>query len=169
MVVLAASVAALGYNLWGWLPIWGEEELHFEAETPRQEQGDDDLQNIPEVLAAMDITEPLYPKWLPEDLARTEVQIIEEPLFLYENFSSAERHLSITISQISGSETTVYQKEGNPPLEYITGGNVVHYIVDNTNEMSAIWYTHSYTTLIVGNVTIEEMKSIIDSVYEVKE
>ena len=111
----------------------------------------------------------MYPKWLPEDLARTEVQIIEEPLFLYENFSSAERHLSITISQISGSETTVYQKEGNPPLEYITGGNVVHYIVDNTNEMSAIWYTHSYTTLIVGNVTIEEMKSIIDSVYEVKE
>ena len=169
VVVLAATAAAMGYNLWGWLPIWGEEELHFVAETPRQEAGDDDLQNIPGVLAAMGISDPLYPNWLPEDLARTEVQIIEEPLFLYENFSSAERHLSITISQISGSETAVYQKEGNPPLEYITGGNVVHYIVDNTNEMSAIWYTHSYTTLIVGNVTIEEMKRIIDSVYEVKE
>ena len=172
VAVLAAvtvTTAALGYDLWGWLPIWGEEELHFESETPRQEPTEVVLQNIPMVLASFGINEPLYPNWLPEDLARTEVQIIEDPLFLHEEFKGDDRHLTITISRTSGSETAVYQKEEDPPLEYIAGNNVVHYIIDNTNETTAVWYTKSYTTLIVGNIPLEEMKRVINSVYEVNE
>ncbi len=170
VVILAAitvTAAAMGYNLWGWLPIWGEEELHFESETPRQEPYEVVLQNIPMVLDSLGIREPLYPTWLPEDLARAEVQIVEEPLFLFEKFIGNDRRLSITISPTSGSETTIYQKTNNAPIEYFSN-DVVHYVFDNTNEVVSVWYTGDYTVLIAGGVSLDEMKKVIDSVYEVK-
>ena len=167
LAAITVTAAAMGYNLWGWLPIWGEEELHFVAETPRQEPGDDDLQNIPMVLASLGISEPLYPTWLPDDFARAEVQIIEDPLFLYEDFRGNNRRLTITISRTLGSENAVYQKEENPPIEYVVD-DIVHYIFSNTNNELAVWYTPDYSTVITGNVSDDEMIKIIKSVYGVK-
>ena len=163
MTAISVTAAAMGYNLWGWLPIWSSEDVRFVSETPTAEPDEDDLQNIPMVLASLGITEPLYPTWLPEDLKRAEVQIIEEPFFLYENFSE----LSITISPITDFGTIVYQKENESPDEY-TVGNVAHYLIENTNELSAVWHTEDYYVLIVGNITHSEIERIIDSVYEVK-
>lgn len=168
VVVLAASVAALGYNLWGWLPIWGEEELHFEAETPRQEHDDVVMQNIPMALDSLGINEPLYPTWLPDDLARAEVQIIEEPLFFHEEYKSNNRHLTITISPFNGAESAIYQKEEmSLQNEYICG-NTIHYLFEDVGQISAVWHTENYTAVIVGNISLEEMKRIIDSIYGVK-
>lgn len=170
VVILAAvtfAAAAMGYNLWGWLPVWSDEDIRFVAETPSETPNELDLQNVPMVLASLGITDPLYPTWLPEDLARTDVQIFEKPLFLHETFQNDGRELSITISATTGSEYSVYQKTDDPPLEYLAGG-VIHYVFENINEIIAVWYTENYTTLIVGNISEAEMKQIIDSVYEVK-
>ena len=86
MTAISVTAAAMGYNLWGWLPIWGDEDVRFVAETPTAEPREDDTHGIPSVLASLGITEPLYPTWLPEDLKRVEVKIFEEPLFLMENY-----------------------------------------------------------------------------------
>ncbi len=167
MLAASATAAAMGFNLWGWLPIWGNEDVRFVSETPAQEPGEDDAQNIPMVLASLGITEPLYPTWLPEDLKRVSVKIVEDPLFLLENYQGNDRELSITISPTYGSETAIYQKEEVAPLEHIAG-NSVHYIFDNTNEITAAWYTENYTTVIISNLSLDEIKRVIDSVYEVK-
>ncbi len=165
---VTATAAAMGYNLWGWLPIWGNEDLRFVAETPTREPHQDDLKDIPMVLASLGITEPLYPTWLPEDLKRTETKTFEEPLFLLENYQGNDRELTITISPASGLENTIYQKTDNPPFEYHVGSKV-HYIFENTDEIITIWFSEEYSVLISGNISIDEMKKVIDSVYEVKE
>lgn len=167
MAAITATAAAMGYNLWGWLPVWGKEDVRFVSETPAQEPDEDDLQDIPMVLASLGITEPLYPTWLPEDLKPIEFQAIEEPLFLYENYKSNSRELSITISPISEFGTIVYQREDEPPIEYSVNG-ITHYLIENTDELSAVWHTESYNVLIVGKITPAEMKKIIDSIYEVR-
>lgn len=166
MTAISVTAAAMGYNLWGWLPIWGNEDLRFVAETPERELREDDAQDIPTVLATLGITEPLYPTWLPEDLKCDKVRTIEEPLFLLENYQGNGRELSITISSIDDFGAKVYQKEDEPPIEY-TVNSVIHYLIENTDELSAVWHTENYNVLIVGNVTENEMKRIIDSVYEV--
>ena len=167
LAAISVTAAAMGYNLWGWLPIWSSEDVRFVSETPMAEPQQDDLKDIPMVLASLGITEPLYPTWLPEDLKRTETKTFEEPLFLYENFIGNNRELSITISPITDFGTAIYQKEENPPEEYIAN-NITHYLIANTNELSAAWHTENYNVLIVGNITPDEMKRIIDSIYEVK-
>ena len=160
LAAVTATAAAMGYNLWGWLPVWSDEDVRFVAEDTEKPYGE----FIPDVLKRLGINEPLYPTWLPEDLKRTDVQIIEEPLFLHEAYKGNKHELTITISPTTGSENTIYQKTENQPMEHMAGG-VVHYIIQNTNNIQAIWYTAKYTTVIAGNIQIEEMERIIDSVY----
>lgn len=167
--IIAATVtaSAMGYNLWGWLPKWDSELLSFESESPQIETNSISLHGIPSVLTSLGIDEPLYPTWLPDDMARTEYVFEEDPFILHEAYSGNDRFLSITISPSSGSETAKYQKLQNPPTEY-ENSNVVHYIFDNSNNLQAVWNTGAYSTVIAGNITLDEMKRIIDSVYEVR-
>ncbi len=166
MAAISVAAAAMGYNLWGWLPIWSSEDVRFVSETPAREPHQDDLKDIPMVLASLGITEPLYPTWLPEDLVRVKTKYTEDPLFLFENYKGNDRELSITISPITDFGTMVYQKEDEPAEEYSVNG-VTHYLIINTNELYAVWHTENYYILISGNMTRSEIKRIIDSIYEV--
>ena len=167
MAFITVAASAMGYNLWGWIPKWTDEDVRFVAETPVREPDEDDLQGIPMVLASLGITEPLYPSWIPEDMVWVEAKIMEKPLFLLEKYTGNERELTITILPVAGSEKAVYQKEEVDPEIYLAGTGT-HYIFVNSNEITAVWYTENYTTTIIGDVSIKEMKRIIDSVYEVK-
>ena len=163
MAIIAITASAMGFNLWGWVPKWNSELLSFEAEEPEQPKA----KHISDVLSELGIDEPLYPTWLPEDMEQTQSVLNFEPLFLLEAFQGSDRFLSITISPSDDAETMLYQKEANPPLEYIAG-NAVHYIFDNTTEITAVWYVGNYSVVIVSNISIDEIKEVIDSVYEVK-
>lgn len=155
--------AAFGYNLWGWIPVWDADELHFVSETQEPVLAS----TISTALKQLGIDEPLCPTWLPEGFVLTESQINTKPLFLHEAYFNQNRYITITISSIDGMGTVAYQKEDIVPAEY-SAGNIVHYIFDNVGSVQAVWYTENYSIVIAGNVTEEEIKEIIDSVYEVK-
>jgi hypothetical protein len=163
MVVFTIAASAMGFNLWGWVPVWGDEVLSFEPETTENTY----VESIPDVLKRLGITEPLYPTWLPEDMERENLLVSEKPLLLTEEFQGTDRWLILSISPTTGSDTATYQKEEKSPMEYLAG-NTVHYVFDNTNNVQVVWHTENYTTVIDGNVSLDEMKRIIDSVYEEK-
>lgn len=152
--------AAFGYNLWGWIPVWDADELHFVSETQEPVLAS----TISTALKQLGIDEPLCPTWLPDGFVLTEAKIEIEPLFLSEYYVDDEGSLSITISADDAFGTAYYQKVDSPPVEYIVG-ETMHYIIDNTNNVAAIWFTADYSVLIVGTIGIEEMRMIIDSIY----
>ena len=162
LIGAAVTASALGFELWGWAPKWNREDLRFVTEEP----GAEDVQDIPTALAALGIDEPLYPHWLPEDMVCENVEIQIDPVLLYEAYQGNGRALSITIIPSSFSDTAVYQRSEPDPEEYIAG-NTIHYIFSDINHISATWYTKNYSVLIVGNITEDEMRKVIDSVYEV--
>ncbi len=163
IVAAAVTASALGYDLFGWIPKWNKEDVRFVSEATEQPY----QESIPSILNELGITGLLYPNWIPEDLVLTASTYDKDRFLFFEAYRRDDRFLSITISPTKTSDTAVYQKVESPHEEYLTS-NVTHYIFDNTNEISVVWYTENYTTLIVGNITLEEMKRIIDSVYEVK-
>lgn len=163
LIGAAVTASALGFELWGWAPKWNREDLRFVTEDP----GAEDKKDIPTALAALGIDEPIYPSWLPEDLVRENVEIQFEPLLLSEAYQGNNRYLAITIIPSSISDTAVYQRSDAAPEEYITG-NTIHYIYSDVNHLTATWYINDYTASIVGDVSIAEMKLIIDSIYEVR-
>ena len=162
LIGAAVTASALGFELWGWAPKWTQEDLRFVTEEP----GAEDVQDIPIALAALGIDEPLYPHWLPEDMVRVTAKIQLDPVFLFESYCGKDRDLLITIVPSAISDTAVYQRSESDPEEYIVG-NTIHYIFSDINHISATWYTENYSVLIVGNITDNEMRKVIDSVYEV--
>ena len=160
LVGVTYAAGALGYDLWGWIPVWDADEVHFVPRTQEPEI----VSTISTALDQLGIDELLYPTWLPAGFMLTESRIDTEQSIYHEAYSNNDRHLTITIMPISNFSATVYQKGENPPKEYVVG-NKVHYFVDNENTIMAIWNTKDYSTLISGNITEEEMKKIVSSVY----
>ena len=162
LIGAAVTASALGFELWGWAPKWTQEDLRFVTEEP----GAEDVHGIPTALAALGIDEPLYPHWLPEDMVWVTAEIQLDPVFLFESYCGKDRDLLITIVPSAISDTVVYQRSESDPEEYIAG-NTIHYIFSDINHISATWYTKDYSVLIVGNITEDEMRKVIDSIYEV--
>ncbi len=168
-IILAAAVtaSAFGYNLFGWVPKWNNDVLSFgEDESPEP----NDLhvtRKIPAALEQLGIDEPLYPTWLPEGFRIEYSEIEMDPVFLHEGYSDGERYLSIAIEPQSQVGVTSYQKDLNQPIEYTVQG-VTHFVVSDVSSYTATWQTEKYLVQITGNVTLEEIEQIINSVYGVK-
>lgn len=163
LIAAAVTTGAMGFDLWGWAPKWSREDLRFVTEEP----GTAFVKDIPTALAALGVDEPLYPSWLPEDMVRINADIQFGPVFLHEAYQGEDRVLFITIVPSSLSDTAVYQRNESNTEEYIAG-KTIHYIYADMNHLTATWYTNGYTASIVGDISVEEMKRIIESIYEVQ-
>ncbi len=164
VVLLAGATFAagsFGYDLWAWVPRWNAAAERYEP-AAQEVSGDSP---IPAALAELGITEPVYPGKLPKGFVITESRISEDPLVLMEQYARGDKLFSITITPIKGFETVVYQRGGEAAQEYKTD-KAVHYVFETENTVTAVWYTKHYATSISGNITREEIKGIIDSIYE---
>ncbi len=165
-IILAAAVtaSAFGYNLFGWVPKWNNDVLSFgEDESPEP----NDLhvtRKIPAALEQLGIDEPLYPTWLPEGFRIEYSEIEMDPVFLHEGYSDGERYLSITIEPSTMTDILVYQKDDNPLVEY-KRNDTTHYIFSDIDQITATWQTANYSVCIVGNVSLDTIEKIVDSVY----
>lgn len=156
-----AALAADSLGLTAWVPRWNAAAGRYEPTAAE----DAPERPIPAALAELGITEPVYPAKLPEGFVITESRISRDPLVLMEQYAKGNQRLSITVTPIKGFETAVYQRGGEATQEYKTD-KAVHYVFETENTVTAVWYTKHYATSISGNITREEIKAIIDSIYE---
>jgi hypothetical protein len=164
MLAITVTASAFGLNLWGWVPKWTDEVLSFSKEDPEEPV----IKNIPMVLQALEITEPLYPTWLPEGFVLAETFIETDPFVLHDAYVRNDDYLAITISSTSAYTANYnYQKDDAPFIEYISNG-IIHYVFSDLNFAEVTWNTNNYTVHITGNISEDDMKNIIDSVYKEK-
>lgn len=164
VIILAAAVtaSAFGYNLFGWVPKWNDDVLGFGEDEPSPNALHDSSQ-IVAALEELGIDEPLYPMWLPDGFKRDFFVIEKDPVFLHEGYAKDDRYLSITIEPSDSAKTYVYEKEDTAPLEY-TSNDITYYIIFDNGQYTAVWTTEHYTAYIMGNITLDDMKQILDSI-----
>ena len=165
IIAITVTASAIGIDLWGWVPKWNSEALSFGGE---ENTGNEFYDSSPIVLMLTQsgITEPLFPHWIPEGF-RIEASIIQtDPLFLHEGYSNGDRYLSITIEPTSIADTFIFQKDGQQPLEYVVNQQS-HYITSDVACYTATWQAKTVMVQITGDISLEEMKQVINSIYEV--
>ena len=164
ILAAAATASAMGINLFGWVPVWNGEAFSFGGE--KAEPNDlCDSSPIAVALAQLGIHEPVYPHWLPEGFILKTSVIETDPIFLHELYFKKDQSLSITIEPASHNNTSKYQKDDTSPYEYHIN-DTVYYILSDNDQYSATWESDDLNVLIVGNTSLEELKQIIDSIYE---
>lgn len=162
MVIITVSAAAAGFNIWGWVPVWNDSTFKFVPEDSVTSL------DIPAALKQLGIEEPMFPTWLPEGFILEEQQIIlDENAFLHAVYVCKDRMIMITISygdDVSGA--FVVEKNSGDPVEYTKKGHA-HFIVSNYEKVVAVWQVEEYSIRIFGDLTVDEIEKMIDSVYEV--
>lgn len=173
---------ALGYQ--GFLDMigqWSDEQFHFgslsfESETDKDKfnkpitpEEDIDYASVEDALSAYGVTALVMPRYIPNEFQIKTVRVDDDSTNGYIGFlalySAEERALTLSISWTSTPRDGTYEKDSNPVEVYEKGG-VTHYFFENNGHSVVAWYNGSFECYIQGDVSMNELKMMIDSIYE---
>ena len=161
------SAQAFDFDIWGKIANWTKEIFQFSDVQPTEPEKENnaELKSLQDALTQNGITEKIIPTWLPEGYKFSDINIEKSPReksisAIFEN--NGER-LIISIRQAIGGQADKIEKNDNL-LEVYTVDGVEYYIFSNTETMQVAWSIGEFECLIIGKITLEEMKAMIDSI-----
>lgn len=176
LALLAALVpAALGYaNLAEMVARWtdrsfsfspgsgGEADLALLSKEPKERYS-----SLQEALEDYGITAPVLPSWMPERSVLSGISVQVAPL---------SKSIRIHAAYFNGAAIQIvrhfdpggaytYGKDGEP-VEVYTVEKIDHYIFENGGQVQAVWRSGSLECAIFGEMSREDLKRMIRSIYE---
>ena len=150
----------------------GKESISEEAATSTESDIAGNYDSIEAALSACEITQPVFPKWLPDRFHLEEIyvrQLGTDFRAVSADYSCAGTSRICTVDimkfdDIADAYSCVFEKDETPVIEYESGG-VNHYLIHNPAGDAAIWNTEDLVCSITGDLTTEEFKKSIDSIY----
>ena len=166
-ILVAGSITAkaFGFNIWKAVVQWTQETFHF------GNWGNSDADNslpyasLQEALEKGNVPAWLAPTSMPEGFNLTEIKVEQSPLkkVYRAKYTSGEKILVIAVRDyLDGDPVYVEQREGL--VEEYEALGVTYYLFSNQDQNRAVWLYESYECDISGEVTIEELKKMIDSI-----
>ena len=170
IVLLCGTAYAFGWNIFQALADWTAETFQFltGAEPEMADYGVFD-RLYKNVSTETDI--PVVPRWAPEGTKEVEqprTSIRSDKTRIVGEYLVEDREFTVRITiynEIPEIYDTIYQKNDGSAYPYEAGG-ITHYIVENVDNVSAMWTNNVVEGYIQGNISIAELKQMIDSIYE---
>lgn len=179
-LIVAAAMAALlcgmvaaqasGVDVFGTLGRWTNDTFRFIS---RYTAGEPDDGMSPEYRDIVRSTlagwgaEDLFPTWSPEGFEASEPQILStvKSDILNISFNGNGKFYSIEITHFhdSASLAGAFEKDSGAVEEYISNGRLF-YIFSNIDMLSGTWLDEEFMVVVSGDLTSDEMKSILDSI-----
>ena len=172
VIIMLGSVTAkaFGWDIWEAVVAWTQETFHISIGDPRGKDnpGNDDIlphTSLKDALDSRNIEADLAPTWIPANYTLTDISIEETPfqriyIALYQD---GTRYLKITVRDyLLSNPEYVEQSEGL--VETYEASGVTYYLFSNYEKAKAVWIKDSYECYISGNLSIEELKIMVDSI-----
>ena len=175
VLILAAGTSitaeALQIDIWGKFANWTKEIFHF-TDLPQgtttanpEKEYNAELKSLQDALSDHGIKENLVPTWMPEGYKTKEQKIMNSPRVrnisaVYEKNGS---ELIIKIRQTIGVPADQVEKNDDLLEVYVVDG-VEYYIFSNNANLQAAWSIGEFECIIGGNITLEEIKEMINSI-----
>lgn len=175
VIVLLVGLSATAVNAFGWQDIWNA-VAKWAKETFSFVSGDTDLTEPEESFAqsytslqdALEETNQdshFVPTWIPEGYMLKEIIVKENPMqsIYVAHYKNGEKDLTITVrSYLQGNPEKVEVNEELVEMYEASGSE--YYIFSNNRQLRAMWIEGSYECYISGELTVEEIKTMIDSI-----
>lgn len=171
-IVLFGSVTAkaFGVDIWAAVAQWSQETFHFGIEHPTEihdpEAKDErEFSSLQDALIQHDILTPLAPTWFPNGYELDEIRIDETPITntFFAVYQSDENLIKIQIKSYLNIDPQQVERSDALVATYDHEG-ITYYIFDNNGCLQAAWINGNCDCYISGDVTMEEMKAMIDSI-----
>lgn len=173
-VIFAGSItaSAFGYNLWEVFVQWTEETFHFRGSSDQEpsapaKDNQDEYHSLQDALDANNIYVPLAPKWIPEGYELSDIKVSISPvqevflaIYLKDDLMlkvQIKRYLIEDPEQIEQSGTVIEEHESD---------GIIYYFFEDDSMLQVVWTNENFECYISGGLTIDEMKTIVDSIKE---
>ena len=165
------TAEAFHVDIWGKFAIWTKEIFQF-TDTPQgttapnpEKEYNAELKSLQDALSQEGVTEKIVPTWMPEGYISYNLQIMSTPrtLNISAIYEKNDERLIIKICQTIGVQAPQTEKNDDFLELYVVDG-VEYYIFSNTETLQAAWSIGEFECLMIGKITLEEMKMMIDSI-----
>ena len=165
------TAEAFHIDIWSKFANWTKEIFQFtdlpqgtKPENPEKEYNAE-LKSLQNTLAEHAIKEKLVPTWMPEGYISKDLRVVETPRVRNINaiYEKDGTELVIKIRQTIGVPAEQVEKSDDLLEVYVVDG-VEYYIFSNNANLQAAWCVGEFECLIIGKITLEEMKAMIDSI-----
>lgn len=177
-VIAVAAVAivllcgtAFGWNLFQAIAEWTEETFYFLAGQEKNEVLRTDVFDHLRKSVKLFTDVPAVPHRAPEETQEYgTLNVVErsDRRSIMMGYFADNRSFTIQIVVHNTNPETYsgrYQKDSTIQEEYVSGG-ISHYIVGNLGNLCVMWTNGTVEGYIQGNLTLGELRQMIDSIYE---
>lgn len=179
MLCCMATAQALGFDVFGAIARWTEETFHFSTSMqPVENQqnipspsGNGDFLTLQDALNAYGVEKPIALNWVPDGFEVETISVIPQVgvVRIRESYRAQDKNLSIMIrlyDSFENMESITFEKDSTDVTLYEQGG-IAHYIISNNDRLTASWLVGDRTICsLSGDLTVDEIKHIINSIYE---
>lgn len=170
LIVLLGSITAkaFGVDIWEAVITWTQETFHIGGYGQTDEPGTSDrldYDSLQEALQQGKIDEPLVPTWIPDEYVLTDIRVEETPVQDIYNaiYHNGDKTLKITVrNHLTTNPEYIEQSEGLVETYDVDG--ITYHLFLNNLRAQAVWIKDSYECYIFGDLTIDELKQMIDSI-----
>lgn len=169
IVLLCGTAYAFGWNIFQALADWTAETFQFLTGT-EPKAADYGIFEYLYLSVAAETDIPAVPQWAPEGTREVEKPRVSErsdKIRIVGKYLIEDREFTVRIMIYDSPPEEyfgTYQKNDAAVEEYESGG-IVHYITENVNNISTMWINGYVEGYIQGNLSIDELKDMIDSIY----
>lgn len=171
VLVILLCGTAMGWNFFRVIAEWTEETFQFLTG-----QSGNELPKVEELVflrhKVSEYTDiPCIPICAPEGTQKNgDLIVIEQNdrRSVGMGYIIDERSFAIRISLYNDeieNKSNIYQKDAALLEEYVVDG-IIHYIAKNNSNLSAMWVNKNVEGHIYGDLALEEMRQMIDSIYK---
>lgn len=170
VIIFIGSITAkaFGLDIWEAVVTWTQETFHLSGRNQTDGPGKDGELAFDSLQAALDhagITEALVPTWIPEGYQLTDITVEATPLqniytAIYHN---GQKSLKLTVRDFLSSAPE-YIEQSDDFLEAYEVAGIEYHLFSSYNAVKAVWLKDSFECYISGDITIEELKLMIDSI-----
>jgi len=161
----SVTAKAFGVNIWEAVVKWTQETFHFGEWGNSDPKSNLTYASLQEALEQGNVPVFLIPTWIPDGYELNEVTAERSPVkkIYTAKYIRGEETLKITVrDHLDKIPVYVEQSEGLEEEYEVMG--ITYYIFSDKDVVKATWINGSYECNIFGKVTIDELKTMIDSI-----
>ena len=174
LLIVGSSVTAnaMGIDLWKVVVNWTQETFHFSGNqeampTAPEKDNHQEYTSLQEALNLHYITLPLVPTCLPHGYELLDIKVNVSPVqevFLGIYHDNGKK-LKVQIKKFIDADPQQIE-QSDALIEAYESDGIVYYIFADNQQLRAVWIVEKYECYISGELTIDEMKMIVDSIKE---
>lgn len=170
--VLVSSITAhaMGIDIWDIIVTWTQETFQLrsaDSEWTNEAVTNDDriYSSLQDALNHKSIFASLAPTWIPDGYELSDIRVDESPiqLAILAYYRCGDRNIKIQIKKYFDTDPEQIEQSDSLVEEYESNG-ITYYIFADNKQLRAVWLKDCYECYISGQLDIDTVKMIIDSI-----